>query len=201
MHHLHSGGLQLKLHCQSQQPCWSSFGVKLNASLPVLVDWSRSAGPGQQEGTGPMVIDYCCSLFSPFCKWICFTCWWRAVSFVDLDTGFLAFARQLMNDFLRGGVFALEVCNLEVFHLFLQHGCFVWFVGLFQIGIELPPSYSRLLWLGDQIPSFGFTSLHFQLDSLVSHPTWQNTWLTFANDFLSYFRDNMLKLLVPLGYW
>ena len=97
--------------------------------------------------------------------------------------------------------FALGACNLEAFHLFVQHGYFVWFVGLIKIGIKPPPTFSLLLWLGDQVLSLGFIFLHLQLQRLVCHPTWQTTWLTFDNDFLSCFCDNMLKLLVSLGYW
>ena len=78
---------------------------------------------------------------------------------VDLDTGFLSFARQLMDDFPCGGVFALRACNLEVFHFFVQHDYFVWLVGLIQIGFGPLSSFSWLFLLGDQVPSFGFISL------------------------------------------
>ena len=102
---------------------------------------------------------------------------------------FLPLCRQLMDDSPCGGV---GVCNLEVFHLLVHHSYFIWFVGLIQIGIEPSPSFSWLLWLGDEVPSLGFISLHLQLDSLVIHPTWQTTWLKVqckpTNDFWVKFK-------------
>ena len=97
------------------------------------------------------------------------------VFFVVLDTCFLAFARQLMDNVPCGGVFALGVFILKVFCLFVQHVCFAWFAGVFQIENEPPPTFSLLLWLGDKVPSLGFIFLHLQLESLVSRPTWQTT--------------------------
>ena len=92
----------------------------------MLVDWSRSVGPGQQEELGRGRANGDLLMLSRELKYSLhsasrFVLLVGGVPslFVDLDTGFLAFTRQLTDDFLCGGVFALGVCNLEVFHLFV----------------------------------------------------------------------------------
>ena len=62
-------------------------------------------------------------VFSAFCKLICFTCWWSAIFFVDLDTGFLPLPDNSWVIFHVVVYSPLESAILKVFHLFVQHGC------------------------------------------------------------------------------